>query len=67
MDKKTAREEGYFIIPTDDWDRYLWEVFANNDLVHIATSSEEANKMLEELWDKHTEEVLSDTYTKKWN
>ena len=32
----------YYVIRTDDWDRYLWEVFIKDEMVCIATSSEEA-------------------------
>lgn len=50
------RERWYYIIRTDDWDRYLWEVFANDELVFIASSQEEAYM---KLWE-FVESDLSD-------
>ena len=35
------RERWYYIIRTDDWDRYYWEVYANNEMVFIASHEEE--------------------------
>lgn len=32
----------YYVIKTEDDDRYVWEVYAKDELVCIATSSEEA-------------------------
>lgn len=42
------REKGYYIIRTDDWDRYYWEVYANNEMVFIASHEEEAYMKLGE-------------------
>lgn len=50
------RERWYYIIRTDDWDRYYWEVFADNDMVFIASSEEEAYM---KLWE-FVESDLSD-------
>lgn len=50
MNKSTAREKGFFIIATDDGDRYLYEVYANNEMEYIATSRQEAEEKLEELY-----------------
>lgn len=36
------KEKWYYIIRTDDWDRYLREVFADNEMVCIASSQYEA-------------------------
>lgn len=36
------KDKWYYIIRTDDGDRYYWEVYAADQLVCIATSSEEA-------------------------
>lgn len=36
------KDKWYYIIRTDDWDRYLWEVFADNEMVCIASSQDEA-------------------------
>lgn len=53
MNKITARQHGYFIIPTDDGDRMLYEVFAKWELHTICWSSKEANETLEILWEKY--------------
>lgn len=50
------KERWYYIIRTDDWDRYLWEVFANDEVVFIASSQEEAYM---KLWE-FVESDLSD-------
>lgn len=47
MDKKTMREQGFFIIPTDDWDRYLREVFVKNEMVWIYGNRDQAHEKLE--------------------
>ena len=36
------KEKWYYIIRTDDWDRYLREVFADNEMVCITSSQDEA-------------------------
>lgn len=55
MNKSTAREKGFFIIPTDDWDRYLYEVYANGELIQIEWNREKANAELERLWEEYCE------------
>ena len=42
------KDRWYYIIRTDDWDRYLWEVFAHDEMVCIASSQEEAYMKLGE-------------------
>lgn len=42
------RERWYYVIRTDDGDRYYWEVYANHEMVVIASSSEEAYMKLGE-------------------
>lgn len=56
MDKAKAREHGFFIIVTDDGDRYYREVFAKGEMYSIESRSEDANAKLEELWNKYCEE-----------
>lgn len=43
--KKMEDQQGY-IIRTDDWDRYYWEVYVNDIMVYIASSREEAEEYL---------------------
>lgn len=40
----------FYIIQTDDGDRYLREVYANHQLEYIASSREEAEDKLEQLF-----------------
>jgi hypothetical protein len=40
-------EEKYYIIQTDDWDRYYWEVYVNDELVYIASHRWEAEEYIE--------------------
>jgi len=41
-------EKKYYIIRTDDWDRYYWEVYLNGEMVYIASHREEAEEYIEE-------------------
>lgn len=41
-------EKKYYLIQTDDWDRYYWEVYLNNELVYIASRRSEAEEYIEE-------------------
>lgn len=49
MNKEQLKELWYYIIRTDDWDRYLREVFANDELIFIASTEEEAEKKFREI------------------
>lgn len=40
-------EEKYYIIQTDDWDRYYGEVYLNDELVYIASHRGEAEEYIE--------------------
>ena len=44
---RKMEEEKYYIIQTDDWDRYYWEVYLNNELVYIASRRGEAEEYIE--------------------
>lgn len=44
MNREQLKELWYYIIRTDDWDRYLWEVYANDELIFIASTEEEAEE-----------------------
>ena len=50
------RERWYYIIRTDDWDRYYWEVYANHEMVFIASWENEAYMKLWELAEKDLSE-----------
>lgn len=50
------RERWYYVIRTDDWDRYYWEVYANHEMVCLASSSEEAYTKLWELAERDLSE-----------
>ena len=39
----------YYIIQTDDWDRYYYEVFKNDEMIYIASSRKEAEEYIEKL------------------
>lgn len=39
-------EVKYYIIQTDDWDRYYYEVYKNDEMVYIASSREEAEEYI---------------------
>lgn len=36
----------YYIIRTDDWDRYYYEIFEDNELLHITINSKEAEEFV---------------------
>jgi hypothetical protein len=46
------REKWYYIVRTDDWDRYYREVYANGEMVFIASWEEEAYMKLWEFAEK---------------
>lgn len=50
MTNQELKEIWFYIIRTDDGDRYLREVFANNQLEYISSSEDEAEEKLEELF-----------------
>lgn len=50
MSRQELKDLWFYIIKTDDGDRYLREVYANNELEYIATSRQEAEDKLEELY-----------------
>ena len=50
------KEKWYYVIRTDDWDRYLREVFAGDEMVFIASSSEEAYMKLWEFVENNLSE-----------
>ena len=45
-------EVKYYIIQTDDWDRYYWEIYANDELIYIASRRTEAEEYIEKLKNK---------------
>jgi hypothetical protein len=47
MKDRKMEEEKYYIIQTDDWDRYYWEVYVNDELVYIASRRGEAEEYIE--------------------
>ena len=49
MNREKLRELWYYIIRTDDWDRYYREVYADNEMIFIASSEKEAEEKLEEI------------------
>ena len=46
---KTLKELWFYIIQTDDGDRYLREVYANDELAYIAGNRETAEEKFNEL------------------
>lgn len=48
-DLQELKELWYYVIRTDDWDRYLREVYAKNEMVSIENSSEKAYLKLWEI------------------
>lgn len=60
MDKKTMREQGFFIIPTevDGWNMITYEVFVKNELIGVYRDRSQAYEKLEHERDKHQIEEL---------
>ena len=50
MSNQELKDLWFYIIRTDDGDRHFREVYANNELEYIASSREEAEEKLEELF-----------------
>ena len=39
----------YYIIQTDDWDRYYYEVYKNDEMIYIASNRKEAEDFISNL------------------
>lgn len=50
MTTQELKDLWFYIIQTDDGDRYLREVYANHQLEYIAPSREDAEEKLEQLF-----------------
>lgn len=51
MNEQQLKDLWYYIIRTDDWDRYYWEVYADDEMIYIASHEEEAKEYLKKLTD----------------
>lgn len=51
------KKQWYYIIRTDDWDRYLWEVYRNNELEFVVGSEQEAYY---QLWKFASQDLFQD-------
>ena len=60
IDLDKLREQWFYVIRTDDWDRYYWEVYANNDMVTIESSENRAYCRLWELIEYANQWVLEE-------
>lgn len=49
MSREKLKELWYYIIRTDDGDRYYREVYASDELIHISTTEKEAEEYLSKL------------------
>lgn len=60
IDLDKLREQWFYVIRTDDWDRYYWEVYANNEMVTIESSENRAYCRLWELIEYANQWVLEE-------
>jgi len=49
MSKEELENFGYYIIKVQDGDRYLREVYASDEVIHISNTKEEAEEYLNKL------------------
>ena len=49
MSKEELKNLWYYIIRVNDWDRYLREVYASDEVIHISNSEKEAEEYLSKL------------------
>lgn len=42
MTEEQLKELWYYVLRVDDWDRYLREVYADNELMYVENSEEKA-------------------------
>lgn len=49
MSKEELKNLWYYIIRVNDWDRYLYEVYADNELLFIENTKEKAYDRLTKL------------------
>lgn len=43
-----STRNSYYIIRTDDWDRYYYEIYLNDEMVYIASTRKDAEQYIEE-------------------
>ena len=60
IDLSKLKEQWFYVIRTDDWDRYYWEVYANNEMVTIESSENRAYCRLWELIEYANQWVLEE-------
>lgn len=42
MTEEKLKELGFYVIRVEDGDRYLWEVYADNELMYVENTKEKA-------------------------
>jgi hypothetical protein len=67
IDLQQLKEQWFYVIRTDDWDRYLWEVYANNEMVTIESSENRAYCRLWELIEAANEWTLEEQIKELYN
>ena len=67
IDLEQLKAQWFYVIRTDDWDRYLREVYANNELATIESSENRAYCRLWELIECASEWVLDQKMEKLYN
>ena len=67
IDLTKLQEQWFYVIRTDDWDRYLREVYANNELATIENSEQKAFCRLWELIEYTNQWILEDKIKELYN
>lgn len=67
IDFTKLQEQWFYVIRTDDWDRYLREVYANNELATIESSEQRAFCRLWELIEYANQWVLDQKIKELYN
>jgi hypothetical protein len=67
LELKQLKDQWFYVIRTDDWDRYYWEVYANNEMVTMETSENLAYCRLWELVEYASQWVLEEKIKELYN
>ena len=67
MTEEELKEKWFYVIRTDDWDRYYWEVYANNEMVTIESHENMAYCTLGELAEAESQWKLEEKIQEIYN
>lgn len=67
LELQKLKDQWFYVIRTDDWDRYYWEVYANNEMVTIESHENLAYCRLWELVEYAYQWILEEKIKELYN